>query len=319
MRTVPPKKAGRVRQSRISRSRAWCFTENRIQKDSKLVKGQTAGLPAFGDDVRYIIYQQERGVEAEHDHFQGYVEFYRPYGLAGVKSRISVSAHWEPRRASQKQAINYCKKEETRVEGPWEHGAKASPGERTDIKALREACENGASKRKLLLDHTNSVAKYPRFINLCEEVYFKPMWRAVEVILCIGETRLGKTRWVYDNFNMESFWVLPAVTSGVWFDGYDAQTDVLLDDFSGHGMVSVSLLLRILDGYTLRLPKKGGFVSWKPSRIAITTNISPNIWYNWSGRRSQYRALAARFTLVKSFTDSGVVNYVDPNEYFVLE
>lgn len=154
---------------------------------------------------------------------------------------------------------------------------------------------------------------------MCEEVYFTPMWRKVEVVLLVGETRLGKTRWVYDNFDMTSFWVVPAISSGVWFDGYDGQTDVLWDDFAGHVMVSVSLLLQILDGYTLRLPKKGGFVSWRPSRIAITTNLSPKVWYNWSGRRSQFRALAARFTLVKVFTADGVVNYVDPNEYFVLE
>ena len=302
-----------------SRSRCWCFTDNVREDGSKLQNACEKGLEALGDDIRYIIFQTERGVETGHDHYQGYVEFYRPYSMAGVKSRVSDTAHWEARRGSQAQAIAYCKKAETRVGGPWEHGSKAAQGERTDISALREACETGASKRKLLLDHTNSVAKYPRFIGFCDEVYFAPVWRKVEVILLIGETRLGKTRWVYDNFDMKSFWSLPGVTTGIWFDGYDGHTDVLFDDFSGQGMVSLSLLLQILDGYTLRLPKKGGFVSWMPTRIAITTNISPNIWYSWSGRRSQYRALAARFTLVKSFTEDGVVDYVDPNEYFILE
>lgn len=302
------------------RSRAWCFTEQIRKNDTKLFKACTKGLEPLGDDIRYIIFQWEKGVETGNDHFQGYVEFYRPYSLAGVRSRVSESAHWAPRGGSQAQAITYCKKTRTRVGGPWEYGTKAAQGQRTDVNALREACEAGTSKRKLLLDHTNEVAKYPRFISFCDEVYFTPKWRKVKVVLCIGETRLGKTRWVYDNFDMNSFWCLPAVTTGVWFDGYDGQTDVLLDDFAGQeSMVSIPLLLRILDGYTLRLPKKGGFVSWGPTRIAITTNISPNIWYSWSGKRSQYRALAARFTLVKSFTKDGVVDYVDPNEYFNLE
>jgi len=315
-----PGGSAKAKKAVRGRSRAWCFTEQIRQNNTKLFEACTKGLEPLGDDIRYIIFQLERGVETGNDHFQGYVEFYRPYSLAGVRSRVSESAHWEARGGSQAQAIAYCKKKGTRMGGPWEYGTKAAQGQRTDINALREACEAGTSKRKLLLDHTNEVAKYPRFIAFCDEVYFEPKWRKVEVVLCIGETRLGKTRWVYDNFDMKSFWCLPAITTGVWFDGYDGQTDVLLDDFSGQdSMVSIPLLLRILDGYTLRLPKKGGFVSWHPTRIAITTNISPNIWYSWSGKRSQYRALAARFTLVKSFTKDCVVDYVDPNEYFVLE
>jgi len=305
-----------------ARSRCWCFTENHgVRQDgSKLFEATTKGLQALGDDVRYIVFQHEKGVETGHDHYQGYVELYRPYSMAGVRSRVSQTAHWSARRGSQAQAITYCKKKRTRVGGPWEFGTKAAQGSRTDIHALREACEEGASKRKLLLDHTNTVAKYPRFVALCEEVYFKPIWRKVDVILLIGETRLGKTRWVYDHFDMESFWVLPGVTTNIWFDGYNGQTDVLFDDFVGQGMVSISLLLQALDGYTLRLPRKGGFVSWRPCRIAITSNLSPNVWYSWSGRRSQYRALAARFSLVKVFNKDGtVVDYVDPNEFFVLE
>ncbi len=309
-----------------SRSRAWCFTENAIQDNAqtagRVQRSIQEGLSAYGDDIRYIIFQRERGLEATADHFQGYVEFYRPYGLVGVRARVSATAHWEARGGSQKQAIAYCKKNDTRCagdSGPFEYGHKAEQGQRTDIKALREACETGCSKRKLLEDHTSACAKYPRFINLCESIYFTPNWRKVECTLLVGATRLGKTRWVYENWDMKSFWSLPAVTTAVWFDGYDGQTHVLIDDFPGQECMGITLLLQLLDGYTLRVPVKCGFTSWKPTHIALTSNISPNIWYCWSGKRSQYDALAARFSLVKVFANDGSVTDYVPSEYFILE
>ena len=307
------------------RARAWCFTENTVPADdaeeaTKFQRAITEGsLQAFGPDVRYIIWQKERGVDSDHDHLQGYAEFHRPYGLSGVKSRVSDTAHWEIRTGPQAKAIAYCRKRETWVAGPWEYGCKAEPGTRTDIIALRDAVKAGSSKRKLIEDMPREVAKFPRFINDVKDAYHAHGWRPVKVTLLIGKTRTGKTRWVYDNFPMDSFWCLPAVITTLWFDGYDGETHVLFDDFSGRqSRVSVTVLLQILDGYSIRLPKKGGFISWAPEHIAITTNISPNKWYSWNGRGSQFDALAARFSSVMIFHDDKTVKVMEPEAYFTI-
>jgi len=323
-RTVPQglEKGGKGNR-RGRRARAWCFTDNTIWEDgthptTKLQRTVQQGLQALSDDVRYIIFQRERGVEATTDHFQGYVEFHRPYGLSGVKSRVSGTAHWEIRRGPQKRAIAYCTKADTKVDGPWEYGEKASQGTRTDINELTEAVRGGASKRKLIEDYPLGVAKYGRYIDTVKEAFFKSEWRHVECILLIGKTRTGKTRWVYDNWRDEDFYVLPPIIRDLWFDGYMEQTHVLMDDFAGQGCF-LTTLLRILGGYTIPLPKKGGFIYWKPTHIAVTTNVHPNRWYPWEGKRSQYDALAARFTKVMSFEDDGECTEYTPLEYFILE
>ena len=313
---------GRKVRGRLRRARAWCFTDNTIWEDgthppTKLQRAVEEGLSPLSDDIRYICFQRERGLEATADHFQGYVEFHRPYGLSGVKSRVSATAHWEIRSGPQAKAISYCKKRDTQVSGPWEYGEKAAPGTRTDINELTAAVRSGSSKRKLIEDYPLGVAKYGKYIDTVKEAFFKSEWRHVECILLIGKTRVGKTRWVYDNWGKEDFFVLPPIIRDLWFDGYMDQTHCLMDDFAGQGC-HLTTLLRILDGYTIPLPRKGGFIYWKPTHIAVTTNVHPNRWYPWKDKRSQYEALAARFTKVMSFEDGECIEYT-PSEYFILE
>lgn len=312
------KNKGRKAYKKGKRSRAWVFTENTIPDDAstKLLRAiQSSTLEPFGIDVRYITFQRERGAEANQDHFQGYVEFHRPYGISGVKSRVSQTAHWEIRGGSQAQAIKYCHKADTRVDGPFEYGEKASPGTRTDIHSLRDAIRSGSTKRQLYDDHTGTIAKYPRFAEGCKDAYFEHGWRKVECHLLIGPTRLGKTRWVYDNWGKERFWQLPAIVQRLWFDGYDGETHVLIDDFAGNCPIEV--LLQLLDGYKIRLPRKGGFVCWSPTHIAVTTNVHPNEWYNWKGKRSQYDALAARFHVIKEYFGVGAYFEHESSDFFV--
>ena len=313
------------RKRRNDRFRAWIFTENNPKKDSKLLRAIQDGIGTFGAEVRYICYQLEKG-ENGTPHYQGYIELYRPHDLAGCKSIVGAtgSVYLDRRRGTQKDAIKYCTKAETREAGPWHFGEQALPGKRTDLTDLRDAIKGGCiNKKRLLEDHQQTIAKYPRFAQTCIDAYYEEGWRAVECILLIGDTRLGKTRWVYDNWSKGDFWRLPAVTSQIWFDGYAGETHVLLDDFSGAASkVSVSVLLQMLDGYICRLPNKGGFVGWKPTHIAITSNVHPNNWYRWKDRMKQYHALAARFTKIMEFvTLDGevVVTEYTHEEFFTLE
>jgi len=64
----------------------------------------------------FIVFQKEVG-ENGTPHYQGYVEFDRPVRLGHVQ-RCNVRAHWEIRKGSHDQAVQYCTKEDTRIEDP---------------------------------------------------------------------------------------------------------------------------------------------------------------------------------------------------------
>lgn len=69
--------------------------------------------------MNYMIGQLEKGEEGTL-HYQLFINLKRDQRLSYLK-KINNEAHWEIAKDANK-ARNYCKKEESRVEGPWEFG-----------------------------------------------------------------------------------------------------------------------------------------------------------------------------------------------------
>lgn len=264
-------------------SRNYVFTDNQLEFS-----------PSKCDFLQYAVWQKEKG---SHEHFQGYIELTKPAAITALK-KVYPTIHFEKRKGTQEQAIKYCKKEESRIDGPWEWGTPAKQGKRTDLLKLKEYAESGKRKADMPVELYDAYAKYPRFYNTFE-LFVKPERRLdLQVLLVIGPTGTGKTRLAYDN--CKDLFVLPITCKrDMWFDGYDGHTEVLLDDFSGQ--IALAQLLKVLDIYDNKLPIKGGFITFIPKKIIVTTNIHPSKWYKWAGREAQYPALIRRFThLIRS-------------------
>ena len=108
-------------------ARFWCFTVN--NPDGSLDTDLEAWL---GNGLKYAVYQHEVGEEGT-EHFQGYLELDRGQRMSYVKKWLPT-AHLETRRGTQQQAIDYCKKADSRLDGPWEYGTPSEgQGNRSDI------------------------------------------------------------------------------------------------------------------------------------------------------------------------------------------
>tara|TARA_R100000900_G_scaffold117521_1_gene92445 strand:- start:4651 stop:4995 length:345 start_codon:yes stop_codon:yes gene_type:complete len=70
------------------------------------------------DRVSYLVYQLEKETI---EHIQGYVEFKGEVKFMDVKETMG-RAWYSFRYGTREQARNYCMKESTRVDGPWELG-----------------------------------------------------------------------------------------------------------------------------------------------------------------------------------------------------
>lgn len=144
----------------------WCFTWNNPPD-------LPDGLGWSTDNVKTLVYQFESG-SAGTKHVQGYVELKFRRTLSGVKSLLGAdSVHFEPRRGTRKQAIQYCMKEDTRVEGttPFVYGdVESAQGKRTDLSEFRLYTLNADSpiSRSVLADAFADIcAKFPRFVTQC--------------------------------------------------------------------------------------------------------------------------------------------------------
>ncbi len=247
----------------------------------------------------YLIYQEEQPEEGTY-HFQGYCEFKTAMSLNPAKAALGgPTVHLEPRRGTQQQAIDYCKKEDSRVPYtvPYEEGEPRQQGKRVDLETFKDAVMSGANQRELLDAHLPILARYPKFYTTLTHMCRPTRTTDLVVTLHFGDTGLGKTRAVESEFGTDPlFYRTPLTNGSLWFDGYDRHTTVLIDDFSGAASkLTLCTLLQLLDRYPLSVPTKGGHTWWLPNEVHVTTNILPKDWYTWGTRAEQYKALARRF------------------------
>ncbi len=259
------------------------------------------GLIEWNEEkMEYLVYQEEIGDEGNY-HFQGYCEFKTQLRQAAVKKLLGGnSVHIEARYGTQEQAIAYAKKEDTRIDGPYEDGEPRSQGKRQDLEGFKDAVMAGKRKRDLIDEHFGIIARYPRFYDTLTKLNRPRRSADLVVTLLYGETGTGKTRFVEERFDADDDFYRPPLSNGtMWFDGYDGESKVLLDDFSGRAShITLCNLLQLLDRYIIQVPTKGGHTWWLPDEVFVTTNILPRDWYDWKDRGEQYKALARRFTKV---------------------
>lgn len=134
----------------MSIGKYWVFTLNNYTDDDKPLEWP----------CEYVIYQKEKGASGT-PHLQGYVEFKTNKRLSAVR-KICSTAHWETRKGTQEQAIDYCtKKDDTYVDGPWDAGDRKEnkQGKRTDLElACATAAQSGLAS--LIDQHPTAYAKY---------------------------------------------------------------------------------------------------------------------------------------------------------------
>lgn len=293
-----------LKENTSKQGRNWCFTENKI--DSGLVEK----LAKMEDGLKNFRYQKEEG-ESGNVHWQGYLEFDQPKRLSWLKNTLSSSAHWEVRKGTQAQALLYVTgmdhPEKTgKVLEPWVDGGvwKSEKGKRNDLIALRDACKEGTKDIDILEnDELAPLAlRYNRAMKWAQSVYRQAetnQFRTVEVTVLFGDSGTGKTRNVFDMFGYNNVFKIRRPNHGaLWYDGYEGQEILLMDEFYGDWMKH-SELLEILDGYPLRLDVKGSHTWANWNKVYLTSNKHPSEWYS---KRGMTKELARRITNVVELT-----------------
>lgn len=237
------------------KSRNWCFTEFSLKKPEH-------------KDITYSIYQLEKCPDTGREHYQGYVEMSKTTGLAFMK-KILETAHWEPRKGTQDQAIAYCSKVETRVDGPWEHGTRKQQGKRSDLISIQTAIHENVPLRTIANEHFGDYLRYHKGIERYIELQREHRNTPPRVTWIWGDAGSGKTRYIYDKHTS-----IYSKAHGKWWDGYEQQEVILLDEFDR--FMPREAFLTLTDRYPLTVETKGGTTKINSPFIYITSNWDPN-------------------------------------------
>lgn len=157
---------------------------------------------------------------------------------------------------------------------------------------------------KFFFRNSKKVQDYISSLNTCDNEANLD----IKVFVIFGESGSGKTKWAnsfpQSEFNTagndKAYWIIPTNDGKLWFDNYNNESTIIIDDFDGSvSKVPMQTLLTLLDIYArnIQWEIKGGKVALKHSNIIITSNSNPKEWYS-NEPREKVNALLRRLTYV---------------------
>lgn len=297
--------SGDIYMASENRSKYWVFTLN-TEEEHDLINSQDH--QDLRDASGYFVYQLERG-QGGNRHYQGYIELLQRKRLSEVRHLLN-GAHFEVRRGSQHQAIEYAKKDDTRVAGPWEYGlpAVSQQGQRTDLTRLVRNIKEGKS----LLQIVEEEPQFLRFASHIKSLQSElPLQHRpnIRFVWMYGDSGGGKTASAYEAVKRPLLGETSPPTLYLyddakteWWQGYSSESVVLIDDFQG--LMEPSRLMRLLDRYEYRVPTKGSSRAMSTDKIIITSHARFDTFETLRWRTPELR---------RRFRDFGMEIHIDPS------
>lgn len=239
-----------------------CWTLNNFTAE------EVEDIKAWGG-VDYTIFGEEVGDNGT-PHLQGYTEFTKQMRLSALK-KLNNRIHWEKRQGTQKQAADYCKKDGKITE----IGSLKKQGKRTDLEEIADLAIN---KEIPMVEVANTYPatyiKYSKGIEKIRCLQYTARTEKPKVYWRWGLAGTGKTRYCVENHPNHYI-----KDGSQWWDGYEQQEAIIIDDFCGKWPFRE--FLRLLDRYAYQGQTKGGYIQINSPYIYITCEFEPSAF--WSG------------------------------------
>lgn len=215
-------------RTQTPKSRRWCFT----CYDMDHVKHTLCQVYTQGD-CSYIVYQHEICPKTNKEHVQGYIEFANMHTLGQVKNLVGHTSHCEMARGTPTEASAYCKKDDTRKPGSLivEEGTIKQQGKRSDLLRAKEIIDSGGCMKDLREECFGVTIRHDRALNAYRQESIPDRSHKTIVIAITGPTRVGKSRAARELFP-NACWIDNG-NNGVWWDNYNQEDCVVLDEFNG--------------------------------------------------------------------------------------
>jgi len=275
----------------MSRNRNFCFTYNNYP-DTELVDGLAC---------KYIAYAREVAPTTGTPHLQGWVSFENAKSLSAVRGLLP-GCHIEIMRGSYEDNDLYCSKAASLVE----RGTKPQGKNMNGAKEI----ERWVSARDLAklgkfedIDADILLRCYSTLKNIYKDYQVKPDPVEVKCFWIHGLTGTGKSHSVetaFPNCYKKSMDDLK------WFDGYNDEDVVYLEDFDIYQVKWGGMLKRLADKWPMQASIKGAMKYIRPKVVIVTSNYTPNRIWNDSATLDP---LERRFKVVEKLSQDQVIDF----------
>lgn len=236
--------------------------------------------------ARYTTGQMEEG-KLGTKHLQFFQNF---------SKKVSLSTYKKANRAIHATVVlkdngvqAYCNKLETRIEGPWTYGTK--PMDRTSVTDWAEVLAKAKTGRIDEIPPDIQIRCYSSLKRIEKDNLVLKDAEGLRGVWCYGKAGCGKSRSMREKYPN----AYPKLCNK-WWDGYQNQEFVIMDDIGlDHKCLGQQLKIWS-DRYACVLENKGGAMASNYKKFVVTSQYS--IDDIWIGDTPTIEALKRRFEVI---------------------
>lgn len=260
----------------------FCFTYNNYTPDGE--ENLKAWLAA---NTKYSCFGHEIAPTTGTPHLQGFISLTKQTRTSTLQKKftqLGINLTLIYAKGNAQQNRDYCSKADP--QNFFEHGdiKQSGQGSRTDLQDVVDYIKkDSVTIEQIAENFPTQFIKFNRGLKDFKNVIDKtriPAERDVTVSAFYGEGGTGKTQYAVYLCNKfkKNYYILSSPDSNtVWWDNYDGEEVVIIDDF--YGWIKPHELFRICDRYKYKVAYKGGFFHAQWLYVFITSNLSPKNWY----------------------------------------
>lgn len=276
-------------------AKRWCFTYQLSNQEKRNYVYQCFGLgPADGPqgdwyrerkEYQYIRFQEEEAPTTGQHHLQGWLILTKKKRLSWLKKHFLPGAHWSICRGTDEENEDYCTKSDSKVVGGLEFRYGEIPKQSTCPKPseLRDLAVQWLDKVKeegfiapkdipsCLLTMSGFLSGYKLLTAAC----CGPKRDGLKILTLIGPPGSGKSYAVAKHFPQAGRWL--DGNAGNWFLNPMADT-MVFEEFDG-SKIGIQAMKKFLDPYPYAFEVKGYTYPVMATRVIITSNVPPSLWY----------------------------------------
>lgn len=236
---------------------------------------------------KYLVIGKEKGSKKGVPHLQAYVWWNAGKTRSDMK-RLLPGWWFEPAKGNALQNQKYC----TKDGDYYEEGTPPAQGRRTDLLIVAEAVDDGTGMYEISREHPETYIKYHRGIEKYKALKYQdrnPNFPP-KVVWMWGAAGVGKTAEAV-RYN-ESYYIKDGTQ---WWDGYEQQKVIIIDDFDGKWPYRD--FLRLLDRYPYQGQYKGGYIKINSPVIIITCEYPPRHFWQMNALEQVTRRIKSTIHL----------------------